>query len=658
MAGLALVDPSQAALPISVQTAYTGAPAAPPASGPWEPWVTTPVSQPPVITGPMGAGFRVPTIVVSPWTYQAGVSSQVASGAQFDHSSVIRYLEDITQVKCLPNLPEDPPLNWRRQTFSSLGILVDTTRQPASATEVASQLPSVAQADAWRTDLLTRLFDPGPTPVSVNLPIPGPAPLQAWPPLQQTCSVVANKTTFGLDEVKAAAKTEGSTTGSTFPAFWVILDGFDPAELNLGSLAPAGYTALTPDITLTVAGTDSSPPGITWTLGAVQPDGSTAQAVPQRFRFPVDIVFAADGSGNYPAFSDVTLAAPAYVTVQVSFTSHLTWTAASFELELVVAPDPSIQTGTISYLSTDLRAYTVYTDPASPGLFGVPYDTGATELDFVQAVIQTLNSDPAAQALFETSLNDDAEQEAVSTVTVFPTDSGNTGRPVANVAFARVTLQGLTQSAYNTRVFFRMCPAASTGTAFNPATLYRSTPLTTSPSVNPAGSQPDTVTEPNNNAPAAGQPGYPWLTRVPLLGIDGSDAAGTDVVTFPFFAVPRVTPASAMYDQPPDWPNTQTIAPAPGQTGEPVYAFFGCWLDINESGVAQFPATVPVNVGVDGPFAASAPAPGSIASLVRGKHQCLVAEIAYDEVPIPLGAQPGTNDKLAQRNLTVVGGTN
>ncbi len=44
-----------------------------------------------------------------------------------------------------------------------------------------------------------------------------------------------------------------------------------------------------------------------------------------------------------------------------------------------------------------MRAHTVYTDSASSGLFGIPYDTDKTELDFVQKVIGALNSDPAAQ---------------------------------------------------------------------------------------------------------------------------------------------------------------------------------------------------------------------------------------------------------------------
>jgi len=58
---------------------------------------------------PIGAGFRVPCIIVSPWTAGGWVCSQ-----PFDHTSVLRFLEKFTGVR-EPNISE-----WRRQTFGSL----------------------------------------------------------------------------------------------------------------------------------------------------------------------------------------------------------------------------------------------------------------------------------------------------------------------------------------------------------------------------------------------------------------------------------------------------------------------------------------------------------------------------------------------------------
>jgi hypothetical protein len=106
-----------------------------------------------------------------------------------------------------------------------------------------------------------------------------------------------------------------------------------------------------------------------------------------------------------------------------------------------------------------------------------------------------------------------------------------------------------------------------------------------------------------------------------------------------------------MATQPPDFPNTQKIKP--DLSGAMVYAYFGCWLDINQS-AGQFNSAPPPTGSPDGPFTS----PQSIASRVMNSHQCLVAEISFDSIPIPLGANPGDNDQLAQRNLVVIGGTN
>jgi len=55
---------------------------------------------------PIGAGFRVPCILVSPWTAGGWVCSQ-----PFDHTSSLRFLEQFTGVR-EPNISD-----WRRSTF-------------------------------------------------------------------------------------------------------------------------------------------------------------------------------------------------------------------------------------------------------------------------------------------------------------------------------------------------------------------------------------------------------------------------------------------------------------------------------------------------------------------------------------------------------------
>jgi phospholipase C len=58
---------------------------------------------------PIGAGFRVPCIIVSPWTQGGWIASET-----FDHTSVLQFLETLTGVT-IPNITA-----WRRATFGNL----------------------------------------------------------------------------------------------------------------------------------------------------------------------------------------------------------------------------------------------------------------------------------------------------------------------------------------------------------------------------------------------------------------------------------------------------------------------------------------------------------------------------------------------------------
>jgi phospholipase C len=58
---------------------------------------------------PIGAGFRVPCVIVSPWTAGGWVCSEV-----FDHTSPLRFLEVFTGVR-EPNISD-----WRRKTFGDM----------------------------------------------------------------------------------------------------------------------------------------------------------------------------------------------------------------------------------------------------------------------------------------------------------------------------------------------------------------------------------------------------------------------------------------------------------------------------------------------------------------------------------------------------------
>jgi len=92
---------------------------------------------------PIGGGFRVPCVIVSPWTAGGWVCSQ-----PFDHTSVLQFVEKITGV-AEPNITP-----WRRTTFGDLTApfrfldekaappkLPDTVKQLQLASQEAATLP-------------------------------------------------------------------------------------------------------------------------------------------------------------------------------------------------------------------------------------------------------------------------------------------------------------------------------------------------------------------------------------------------------------------------------------------------------------------------------------------------------------------------------------
>jgi len=66
-------------------------------------------------TGPIGMGYRVPTIVASPWSRGGWVNSQL-----FDHTSTLMFLEDFVQKKTGKTIRETNISPWRRAISGNL----------------------------------------------------------------------------------------------------------------------------------------------------------------------------------------------------------------------------------------------------------------------------------------------------------------------------------------------------------------------------------------------------------------------------------------------------------------------------------------------------------------------------------------------------------
>jgi phospholipase C len=105
---------------------------------------------------PIGAGFRVPCIIVSPWTAGGYVCSQ-----RFDHTSILQFMERVTDVR------EDNISAWRRQTF---GDLTAAFRFSEKAQRV-SGLPDAKGVLLASLEQVSQLPRPAPPSGVQNMPM-------------------------------------------------------------------------------------------------------------------------------------------------------------------------------------------------------------------------------------------------------------------------------------------------------------------------------------------------------------------------------------------------------------------------------------------------------------------------------------------------------
>jgi hypothetical protein len=393
---------------------------------------------------------------------------------------------------------------------------------------------------------------------------------------------ITDRSTFGLDEIDAMLLQASPAVIQS--AFYVIADGFWPDRLGITAGSLGASPSVKPTITVSPAVA-----GMTVTATALEAEDTTLPISPQRFTWVYEIAFS-DGSGFPAAAGQVKT---------VTLTATLGSLSSSAQIQLIREPNPYELDGPTSWLSTDVRVFQLR---AGDSRFGATVgSTPASARQFIQQAISNLNGGTSGGQTFD-SISTDQQ------TSVLELSEKVNGTRVFNFAVAKVRYRGTT-SIPNVRVLFRLFPASTTSTAFDPSTTYRR-----------ATSGANTI---------------------PLPGL----SAGGDLLTIPCFAADRVDSASVGVDTQTDPPNVRTIAPGAG--GSEAAAYFGCWLDINQT-QAQLPShPSPVN----GPWTAGRK---SLQELMRNAHQCLVAEIAFDPDPIPAGVSPAGSDKLAQRNLAIV----
>lgn len=435
---------------------------------------------------------------------------------------------------------------------------------------------------------------------------------------QKTLTFVMQRDTFGQDEVAA--------TGGVFQqAFFVTVDGLRPSDFPGGGITTLSPTQVqlnqwAPSIP-DPAG-PAGPTNITITPTAVSSDDPSLSPEVQRFTFTYQVVFPDQTAFTAPPASDF----PEVLTLNATLLANTGTLTASQSIELIIAADPffsSESNGGLYWLSEDIRTF--YAVEGSK-LFGAPAlgNTPAAARSFIQWIISNISGPTGVGPngdTFETTLSPTEQSSALS---LLPTTMDTPHKNIYNFAIARVRLNGLSEKAKTVRAFFRLFQSQSV------AVPYQS-PLAPSGVSAPTGAYrqwSDGVTD--------GQ-------KTPLLGIS---ADGSEYITVPCFATQRVTDTSVLTNMTTqtDPPNVKPMTPVAGST---VYAYFGCWLDNNQSDLV-FPFAPGANS--DGPFTGQTL--NTVSQVIdRGGHQCIVVEIVDDEAPIINNATPGTSDKIAQRNL-------
>jgi hypothetical protein len=492
---------------------------------------------------------------------------------------------------------------------------------------------------------------PEPGTAEQSSSIYGPVTPATGSTVTQTVSVVPitmsfdfEQSTFGQDEV------EGTPTWN--PAYYLQVTGFPNGALGLNSPSDLNSKSLSPQPTITVSIDPSlnslsasqistiqnNLPVVNALTPPVLAIDSTLATNYQTLLYPYSITFPnlkAFNALNADEVAIITLSATLTVPVPTGgntnnppvITTNVT-VKCQATIELAKSENPRMEdlnpTSPLSYppwLSYDLRIFTV-TAGQVHDMFSVPTLTDASQaVSYIGQILNNLNN-PTQITNGDTFDNALTQNEDNSAIPWLPSQGSNPAQFAFAVARVRIK-SSVTETIGPVRVFFRLFSAASTVTSF--------TEVGTSAGTYRWGSN--------------GTPGH----KIPLLGVE-TIGGSLAYVTIPCFATTRVN-----LNSPADM-NTQTdppnAVPITTSAGAEVDTYFGCWLDVNQT-TDFLISTPPTSQSQwDGPWTGTESINGAIAF---APHQCLVAEIRFDDTPIPTDADTSTTDKLGQRNIAWLG---
>lgn len=539
-----------------------------------------------------GASAIVEAIPEATHTYLVG---STGAGDDFDHN--VNFTVDFAFT--LAFLSDDPTRANPAVGFVANRIRVTGTLEPADGTD----LP-FAETETIDIDLLQEKQAPD-VDLYFDLGSFGEDQVAAAQSLSGTGDGVFENALYVVvqDRTSDANPIDWAAHPNVLSQMQGLIQGFTPACGLFDDLAHA------PTITLGSVTGGASLTGVRFEpVGPpVQEDSALAVNLPQRFTYAYNVVFEATNN----AFDGLALGNQQFVTLDVStYDRSGNQATQSGQIKLFRAANPFIRDGATSWLSIDTRVFHVLEGDT---LFGETITDTTDPNAFVTSVLTKLDTNTGLGGdSFDTLPTNQASSALLPFDTVTDQTTG-VSRVVHNFALAKVRLQGLAGAA-NVRAFFRLFRYSASNLVFDPATTYRT------------------------HDTAGG-------VKVPLLGFE-AESPGSELVSVPFFAEPRVAVGANMQSQT-DAPNAKDF---PGTATEDVL-YFGVYLDINQSDVRlpiEYVAAHP-----DGGFGAADPTQ-SLPTLMLDQHQCMVVEIKFDGDATTVGDTPAQSDNLAQRNLMIL----